>query len=95
MQCVRDHYPGRFLATTMQQFMWQDDIVWVAHFVRACSGVMHMPLSMLRLHLALHQSSPEGSWDRCTLHSFIHRRAATRGTHGQALQHYLQHVPPT
>ena len=68
MQCVRDRYPGLFQATTMQQFMWQDDIVGVAHFVHS---TYCMPLSMLTLLLTPHLSSSEGGWNRCNLHSFI------------------------
>ncbi len=38
LQSVRDRYPGLFGAAivTMQQFMWQLDIVGVAHFVMDC-----------------------------------------------------------
>ena len=43
MQCVRDRYPGLFLASTTQ-IMWQDDMVGVAHFVRDCFDLMHAPV---------------------------------------------------
>jgi hypothetical protein len=38
LQSIRDRYPGLFGAdiVTMQQFMWQLDIVGVAHFVMDC-----------------------------------------------------------
>ncbi len=38
LQSIRDRYPGVFGAdiVTMQQFMWQLDIVGVAHFVMDC-----------------------------------------------------------
>ena len=38
MQCVRDQYPALFspAKNTMQLFMWQRNIVGVAHFVQDC-----------------------------------------------------------
>jgi hypothetical protein len=41
--CRRDRYPSLFAATTMQQFMWQDDIVGVAHFVRGSFDLINVP----------------------------------------------------
>ena len=38
LQSIRDKYPGLFGAdiVSMQQFMWQLDIVGIAHFVMDC-----------------------------------------------------------
>ncbi len=46
MQSIRDQYPALFGAAiqTMQQFIWQLDIVSVAHFVMDCFDVVH-PIS--------------------------------------------------
>ena len=40
---VRELYPGLFGPTivTMQQFMWQRDLVGVAHFVLDCFRKLH------------------------------------------------------
>ena len=42
MQCVRDRYPALFspAKNTMQLFMWQHDIVGVAHFIQDCFEVL-------------------------------------------------------
>ena len=42
MQCVRDWYPALFnpAKTTMQLFMWQRDIVGVAHYIMDCFEVL-------------------------------------------------------
>ena len=42
MQCVRDRYPALFspAKNTMQLFMWQRNIVGVAHFVQDCFEVL-------------------------------------------------------
>ena len=42
MQCVRDRYPALFSPAkhTMQLFMWQRNIVGVAHFVQDCFEVL-------------------------------------------------------
>ena len=42
MQCVRDRYPALFspATNTMQLFMWQHDIVGVAHFIQDCFEVL-------------------------------------------------------
>ncbi len=43
MQGIRDRYPSLFAVTTMQHFMWQDDIVGVALFVRDCFDLINAP----------------------------------------------------
>ena len=42
MQCVRDRYPALFspAKNTMQLFMWQRNIVGMAHFVQDCFEVL-------------------------------------------------------
>ena len=42
MQCVRDRYPALFspAKNTMQLFMWQRDIVGVAHYIKDCFEVL-------------------------------------------------------
>ena len=42
MQCVRDRYPALFspAENTMQLFVWQRNIVGVAHFVQDCFEVL-------------------------------------------------------
>ena len=42
MQCVRDRYPALFgpAKSTMVLFMWQHDIVGVAHFIKDCFEVL-------------------------------------------------------
>ena len=42
VQCVRDKYAALFACDncTMQQFMWQADLVGVAHFVRDCFAML-------------------------------------------------------
>ena len=42
MQCVRDRYPALFgpAKNTMRLFMWQHDILGVAHFIKDCFEVL-------------------------------------------------------
>ena len=42
MQCVRDRYPAlfKFANNTMQLFIWQRNIVGVAHFIQDCFQVL-------------------------------------------------------
>ena len=53
MQCVRGRYPALFsrAINTMQLFMWQHNIVGVAHYIKDCSKVL-VPLMMF---LMMHQ----------------------------------------
>ena len=70
MQCVRDRYPALFspAKNTMQVFMWQHDIVGVAHFIKDCFEV----LAALDDALVMHQPHLHQPWrlDRCN--PFIH-----------------------
>ncbi len=45
MQPVRDRFPALFgaHALTMQQFMWQLNLVGVAHFVMYCFDMLDAP----------------------------------------------------
>ena len=49
MQCVLDKYAALFVdgASTMhmQQFMWQQDVIGVAHFVKGCFDMLDAPVS--------------------------------------------------
>ena len=46
LQGVRDKYAALFLdgASTMQQFMWQQDVIGVAHFVKDCFDLLDAPV---------------------------------------------------
>ena len=43
---VRDKYAALFVdgASTMQQFMWQQDVIGVAHFVQDCFDLLDAPV---------------------------------------------------
>ena len=60
MQCVRDWYLHVFspAENTMQLFMWQRDIVRVAHGIMDCFDVSLVPLLMLLSNLNF--NSPGG-----------------------------------
>ena len=70
MQPVRDHYPALFSPglSTMQLFMWQPDIVGVAHYILDCFDLL-VPCLMLLMMRQPHLHQP---WrlDRCK--TFIH-----------------------
>ena len=44
LQPIRDNYAGLFHVTTMQQVMWQTDIVGVAHFIKDCFAHVQEPV---------------------------------------------------
>ena len=46
LQSVRDKYAALFVdgASTMQQFMWQQDVIGVAHFVQDCFDLLDAPV---------------------------------------------------
>ena len=46
LQGVRDKYAALFVdgASTMQQFMWQQDVIGVAHFVQDCFDLLDAPV---------------------------------------------------
>ena len=46
LQGVRDKYAALFVdgASTMQQFMWQQDVIGVAHFVQNCFDLLDAPV---------------------------------------------------
>ena len=80
MQCVRDRYPALFspAKNTMQLFMWQRNIVGVAHFVQDCFEVLG----------ALDDAPDDASTSSSSalaidvIHSFIHS-VGVRGLLGQ------------
>ena len=43
---LRDKYAALFVdgASTMQQFMWQKDVIGVAHFVQDCFDLLDAPV---------------------------------------------------
>ena len=46
LQGVRDKYAALFVdgASAMQQFMWQQDVIGVAHFVQDCFDLLDAPV---------------------------------------------------
>ena len=75
MQCVRDRYPALFspAKNTMQLFMWQHDIVGVAHFIKDCFEV----LGALVMLLMMHQPHLHQPW-RLDKMQIIRRRPTTQ-----------------
>jgi hypothetical protein len=43
MHGLREQYPALFQVSTMQQFMWQRDVLGVAHFIKDCFAMLAAP----------------------------------------------------